>query len=93
MNTFKNLSRVSLKAYPHIKGRIRSIDWGIEDKTREMVAAVAHVYWDSGHMTKCPIDRLNLDSFYPEASYAWEKKSKDEEAHSDPEVDAGKYDA
>jgi hypothetical protein len=93
MSTFRALSRVTLKNYSKITGRIRHIDYDVEDKTRGTRTSVAHVWWQDGRMSKCPLDRLELLPFFAEARYPWEKnKDDDEDAHIDPEVEAGKHD-
>lgn len=93
MNPFRALSRVTLKNYNKIVGRIHHVEYDVEDKTRGVKADIAHVWWADGRVTKCPVDRLELLPFFAEARYPWEKDTEDEESHSDPEINAGKHDA
>ena len=68
-------ARVSLVFYPEITGRIRYIQRGLENPWDHSVYDCAHVYWDDGLTSYCPLDRLNILPYYaPEAGYfPWEK--------------------
>lgn len=73
------LSRVALKHYPKMCGRIRIISENMRDDVRNKNTTVAHIFWDDGNNSWCPTDKLVELEFYKELKYPWESENENKD--------------
>lgn len=73
----ERLSRVALKSYPKIEGRVRRVDY-LKISEDGTYGNVANVYWDDGSFSYCPVERLQEAKPFLEEKYPWEKSPEQE---------------